>query len=53
MVRNRYDQIPNPTQDTKRERNTNTKECIKNKTTQLEKATEEESSFPVDGHKSI
>ena len=49
MIRNRYKRIPRPGQDINREWNVNTKDDIKQNILE----SQDDSSFPVDGHQAI
>ena len=51
MVRNRYNRIPHPVLNTKRERDTHNQDGTKTKTAQAK--SQGDSSFPTDGHKAI
>ena len=51
MIRNRYDRIPYPALNTKRERDTYNLDGTKIKTAQVK--CQGDSSFPTDGHKAI
>ena len=51
MIRNRYNQIPYPALNTKRERDTYSEDGTKIKTAQMK--SQGDSSFPTDGHKAI
>ena len=51
MIRNRYNRIPHPAINTKRERDTYKLDGTKIKTAQVK--SQGDSSFPTDGHKAI
>ena len=51
MIRNRYNRIPYPALNTKRERDTYNLDGTKIKTAQVK--SQGDSSFPIDGHKAI
>ena len=51
MIRNRYNRIPHPAPNTKRERDTHKQDGTKIKTIQVK--SQRDSSFQTDGHKAI